>query len=342
MATTGLQVDLGSGDHPVVYRADMDALPIQDIKQRGHAPCVSAVPGVSHACGHDLHSAVAAGLCGALHAMEHELPGPIRIVFQPAEEVRPSGAAALVKDGALSGMRAAFALHCDPARDTGTVGLKTGPLTATADCYTIEVIGEAGHSARPHLARDALLASSSVIQAIYNLGTQRIDPLEPAVINLGMVSGGHAENVICGRVHLSGVVRTLLPDTRERIHQEIRKTAEAAAAVYGCSAEVRFRVGSPPIVNDERLDSMVRSAALDVLGPGGIQQIPKPSTGAEDFGEFSGLAPTYMMRLGVREPGRPTHHLHTAAFNLDEEAIAPAMRIMGRALLQAATPEALR
>lgn len=336
VANTGLWAQMGRGEGPVVYRADIDALPIHDAKQRGRAACVSENPGVCHACGHDLHTAVAAGLATVFKRLENDLPNPIRVVFQPAEETHPSGAKALIDDGGIDGARAAFALHCDPARDTGTVGLRVGALTSTADAYEIDVLGDSGHSARPHLASDAVLASAAVVQSLYSLVPQQVNPLEPAVLNIGRIHGGTAENVIAGKVVLTGVLRTLYADTRERMHKEIRRTAEQAANLHGCTADVRFRLGSPPIVNDESLHRYVDAAAHEVLGPSGVQYIRMPSTGAEDFGEFSVTCPTYMMRLGVRVPGHPTLHLHTPTFDVDERAIAVAMRVMGRALLEAA------
>lgn len=336
VAGTGLWMQVGPGDRPIVYRADIDALPITDAKLRGTSVCVSEVPGVCHACGHDVHSAIAAGLASVFASMADDLPGAVRVVFQPAEEVHPSGARRLIEDGGITGARASFALHCDPEKDSGTVGLKVGPLTATADAFEIDVIGEQGHSARPHLARDAVLGACSVVQALYHVVPQSVNPLEPAVLNIGVIRGGTVENVITDKVRLDGVLRTLYVDTREHLQRELRRVAEAAAAVHGCSADVRFRLGSPPIVNDKRLDAFLERAVVDVLGPSGVRRISLPSTGAEDFGEFSAVAPTYMMRLGVRRPGHPVHHLHTPHFDVDERSIGIAMRVMGRAIMEAA------
>lgn len=333
-AQTGLFVDIGKGARPVLYRADIDALPIQDTKQQGEALCVSHVPGISHACGHDLHSSVAAGLASALYQMEDALPLPVRIIFQPAEEVIPSGAAAMRKEGLFDDIRAALALHTDPIREVGSIGVRIGQLTATSDTYMITVHGESGHSARPHLAKDAILAASNVIRALYGLVTQNINPLEPAVLNVGMISGGDANNVIAGEIKLSGVVRTLSAESRKLMHKEIRGTAEAAARVHGCSATIDFLLGSPPIVNDPRIHELVSDAAATILGEPNVHSIPDPSTGAEDFGQISACAPSYMIRLGVRSPGGPIMHLHTEGFDLDENAIEIGMRVMGRTILR--------
>ena len=334
VAKTGLVVDVGpTGVAPVLYRADIDALPIQDMKQRGGGAVVSEVPGVCHACGHDLHAAVAAGLARVFQALAPELPGPVRFVFQPAEEVFPCGAAAVLAEGVAKGARAALALHADPMRDTGQVGVRLGALTATSDKIVIEVIGESGHGARPHLAHDAILGAAEVVHALYAMISRVVDPVEPAVLSLGTIAGGDADNIIAGRVRLTGTVRTLYSDTRERLHREVRRTAEAAAMVHGCSADVSFVMGSPATHNDQRLHDVLKVAAVDVLGPSGVVEITVPSTGAEDFGEFSAVLPTYMLRLGTRTPGHPTLHLHTPTFDVDERAIGLAMRVMGRAIL---------
>jgi len=334
IAKTGLVVDVGEASGPpVIYRADIDALPIQDMKQRGGAAVVSEVAGVCHACGHDLHTAVGVGLARVFHQLADRLPGPVRFVFQPAEEVFPCGAAEVLREGGAKGARAALALHADPMRDTGHVGVRVGPLTATSDGIQIRVIGESGHGARPHLAHDAILGAAEVVHALYAMISRAVDPVEPAVLSLGTIHGGDADNVIAGSVRLTGTLRTFYNDTRERLHRELRRTAEAAAMVHGCSADVAFVLGSPPTHNDPRLHEVFKAAAAEVLGPSGVVEVNVPSTGAEDFGEFSAVLPTYMLRLGVRAPGHPTRHLHTPTFDVDERAISVAMRVMGRAIL---------
>ncbi len=343
VAGTGLVVDLGTGTgQRVLYRGDIDALPIHEVAPPGGTKLISKNAGVSHACGHDLHAAVAAGLALALKKMEGEIPGRVRIIFQPAEEILPSGAEAMIKAGVLEGVKYAFALHSDPTRDVGTVGVRVGPFTSTSDAFDLKVIGEPGHSARPHLARDAMIAAAGVIQALYHLVGQRVNPLEPAVLNIGKIRGGDVKNVLAGEVTLEGVVRTLLTDTRERLHSEILRVAELAAAVHGCRVELAFQMGAPPICNPAHLHVHVKGAAVDVLGESCVQEIPQPSTGAEDFGHISAAVPSYMMRLGVRTPGHPTTHLHTPGFDLDERAVGVGMRVMARALMSAlvADPDA--
>lgn len=331
-ASTGLISDVGSAAPRVIYRGDIDALPIQEEKPAS-VSYVSQRAGVCHACGHDVHAAVAAGLGWVFHQLGDAVPGGVRIVLQPAEEVVPSGAEAMIREGAASGISAALALHVDPTRDVGTVGVRVGPLTSATDTFSMRIVGLEGHSARPHLAHDAILAASDLVRSLYTLVSQRVSPLVPAVLNVGTIEGGTAKNVIAGECRLEGVIRTLDLDVREQLHAEMRELAANVARMHRCDAQCVLTTGAPPVMNDEGLDALVRDAAADIVGEDNVNTIELPSTGAEDFGMFGIHMPTYMMRLGVRPVGGETHHLHTPQFDIDERAIEHAMRIMGRALL---------
>lgn len=332
-ASTGLVSDVGPDKPRVIYRGDIDALPIHEEKA-DDVPYVSEHDGVCHACGHDVHAAVAAGLGWVFHQLGDALPGGLRVVLQPAEEVVPSGAEAMIREGAAAGISAALALHVDPTRNVGAVGVRVGPLTSATDTFSIRIVGTEGHSARPHLAHDAVLASADLVRSLYTLVSQRVSPLVPAVLNVGTIQGGSAKNVIAGECLLEGVIRTLDLDVRERLHGEIRDMADAVARMHHCEAQCVINTGAPPVMNDAGLDAVVSEAAADVIGQENVQRIELPSTGAEDFGMFGIHMPTYMMRLGVRPPGGATHHLHTPQFDVDEAALGHAMRIMGRAALK--------
>lgn len=332
-ASTGLLVDFGPEDgERVLYRGDIDALPIAELKP-ADLPYLSEHPGVSHACGHDVHASVAAGVAWVLKQLADELPRGVRVAFQPAEEVVPSGAEAMIREGAANGVAAALALHVDPSRELGTVGVRIGALTSATDTFAIRIEGREGHSARPHLARDAILAASNIIQALYTLVSQRVNPLVPAVLNVGTIRGGVAKNVISGECHLEGVVRTLDLGVRDKMHAEMRELVAAVARVHGCEANILINTGAPPVMNDPELDGIVRAASADVLGEDNVRLIEFPSTGAEDFGMFGIHMPQYMLRLGVTPSGAPVHHLHTGEFDVDEEALRIALRVMCRAMI---------
>ncbi len=332
-ASTGLITEVGQGDYGVIYRGDIDALPIFEQKPAG-IDYISQNPGVCHACGHDVHASVAALLAAVFNELGPELDGRVRFIFQPAEEVVPSGAEAMIVDGAAVGINAALALHVDPTRKVGDVGVRTGALTSATDTFAIKISGKAGHSARPFLAKDAILASADVIRALYTLIGQRVNPMYPAVLNVGTIQGGEAKNVIAGEVELSGVVRTLQKEVRELLQREMREVATAAAKVHGCSVQMVLATGAPPVTNDVKLYNIVKGAAADLLGRDHIDEIDFPSTGAEDFGMFGIHMPQYMLRLGVRAPGNKVHHLHTPEFDVDERALAIGARVMGRVILR--------
>ncbi len=332
-ASTGLSVEIGDGDPGVIYRGDLDALPIDESHDEP-LPYASRNAGVCHACGHDFHAAVAAGLARVFGQMAPDLPGRVRFVFQPAEEVVPSGAEAMIRDGAAAGMSAALALHVDPTLDTGQVRLRNGPLTSATDTFQVRIVGRSGHSARPYLAKDAILAATDAVRSLYTLISQRVNPVLPAVLNVGTIRGGEAKNVIAGEVVFEGVVRTLHGDVRNTLHREMNQMVEAVAFAHGCTAHLVLQTGAPPVINDPWLGEIAERAAIDVVGTDAVGWIELPSTGSEDFGMFGLHMPTYMLRVGVRVPGAETVHLHTPSMDVDDSALAVALRVMGRGVLR--------
>lgn len=340
---TGVVVDIpGDSTLPrVIYRGDIDALPIVDTKDPTSTPYASQNSGICHACGHDVHSTIALAVTHVIHALQSELRAPVRIIFQPAEEVLPSGAAAMADAGDLNGASAGLALHVDPSRDVGEVGWLTGPITSATDLFDLRIRGKAGHSARPQLAHDAIAAAAAITQEIYGLARRTINPLHTAVLSVGQIDGGVAPNVVSASARLRGTIRTLHLDDRFSLHEAFTEMAKATAAVYGCEVDVTLTLGAPPVRNDAELAVLVTTSASDVLGAEKVHPLTHPSTGAEDFGVFSDHMRTFMLRLGCATPGEPRRHLHEEGFDLDERSIALGARIMARAVLalsQAALP----
>ena len=313
----------------------IDALPIDtsDVAR----PLKSKNPGISHSCGHDVHASIGAGVAAVFHEMRHELPGRVRVVFQPAEEVVPSGGEAIVEAGILDGMKAAVGIHVDPVLDVGSIGVREGCLTASSDKFILEIQGKSGHAARPHLAHDALLAGARVVDAFTGLVREHINPLESAVVTVGLFQAGEADNVVAGHAHLAGSARSFSPEIRLRVQEEMQRTASLIAEVHNCTATLEIMRGAPSIVNHSALDAIVRSAAGDLLGAGNVHELPHPSSGSEDFGLFGSRGPIYMLRLGVRTPGNPIAHLHTPEFFADERAVGLGIKLMGRVVLRALT-----
>lgn len=318
---------------PVIYRGDIDALPIQDTKDLGTVPYRSTNAGVCHACGHDVHTTIALAVARLMHDLRDALVAPVRVIFQPAEEVLPSGADALDQAGILKNGQAALAVHVDPSQTLGNVGWRTGPITASLDNFRIVLEGHQGHSARPHLSHDAVAAAAEVTLQLHAMIRRHSDPLHTAVLSVGTLRGGVASNVIAGHAELTGSLRARVNEDRPMLRAAVEETARYAAALHGCTAHVHFDVGHPPVRNDEHLARLVAAMAEDVLGEPHVHQQAYPSMGAEDFGHFSNRMPTFMLRLGCGVEGERPRHLHEEGFDLDERTIAVGARIMARSIL---------
>jgi amidohydrolase len=317
----------------VVLRADLDALPLEDEKDVSYR---STVPGVCHACGHDVHTAVllGAGLALAEIAKRDGLPGRVRLVFQPAEELMPGGALDVLEAGLLRGVRHVFALHCDPSLEVGTVGLRVGPITAAADKIDLHLSGPGGHTSRPQNTVDLIYALARVVADLPAALTRVIDPRSAMTLVWGMVSAGSAPNAIPRAALAKGTLRMLDHDAWEAAPEVVHRLAAELAAPYGARAHVDYHRGVPPVVNDAGAVALLRSAAVQALEPGAV--VPtRQSLGGEDFGWYLEHAPGAMARLGVRRPGGPAYDLHQGSFDVDERCIGIGVRLLTATALEA-------
>ncbi|WP_100500033.1 amidohydrolase [Geodermatophilus chilensis] len=331
---TGLVVEVGSGDPVVVLRADIDALPLADLKD---APYASTREGLCHACGHDVHTTVVLGAALALAALD-ELPGTVRCVFQPAEETVPGGATEVVAAGVLEGASRAFALHCDPSIPAGSVGLRTGAITAACDRMDVTLTGPGGHTARPQLTVDLVDALGRLITDLPALLSRQVDPRAGMSLVWGAVNAGCAPNAIPQRGHLRGTVRVLDRDAWTDAETLLRSLVERVAATTGADVEVDYVRGVPPVVNDPRAVALLRSAALETVGSDGLRLSPQ-SMGGEDFGWFADVLPIALARLGTHGGGAPLD-LHRGTFDVDERAIGVGVRLLARTALHALAADA--
>ncbi len=336
LPSSGLYADLGAGDGPVVgLRADLDALPIED---RTNDPWASGKGGVAHACGHDLHTValIGAGLALAELSARGALPGRVRLLAQPAEEVMPGGAQHVIDHGGLDGLTSIFGLHCDPALDVGRVGLREGPLTGAADAIDIRVVGKGGHTSRPHLTQDLTFAIGKLITELPAILSRRMDPRAGVSLVWGVVNAGAAHNVIPSEGRLAGTVRMLDPVAWGEAERMIRSFAEQIVRPYGVAADVRYVRGVPPVVNESRATGVLADAVGTVLGPDG--QVPTvQSLGGEDFAWYLERIPGAMARLGTRTPGGPTFDLHQGDLRVDDRAVAIGARLLAESALLALT-----
>jgi amidohydrolase len=304
----------------------MDALPVQDVTGE---PWASTVPGVAHACGHDVHTTALLGAALALAELDErgELPGRVRLLFQPAEEVMPGGAKQLVAHGHLDDVVRVFALHCDPAVDVGRVGMRTGPLTSAADKIEVHLEGTGGHTSRPHLTGDLTFALAKVTSELPAVLSRRMDPRAGVSVVWGVVRAGSAPNVIPDRGMVAGTVRILDAVAWARCEPIIREAVHDIVRPYGVTARVDYLQGVPPVVNDPASNAVVEAAVRSVLGPAGQTTVPQ-SLGGEDFGWYVEQVPGAMFRLGTRTPGGPTYDLHQGNLRIDERAIAIGAQVL--------------
>lgn len=312
----------------VMLRADMDALPVQEISD---APYASTEPGKMHACGHDGHTAMALGAATLLAHHAAELPGQVLLLFQPAEECM-DGARSMILDGALDNPRpaAAFGLHLWNTMPVGRVSAQSGPIMAAADVLRITIHGRGGHGALPHEAVDAIAVSGQVLSALQTIVSRNVDPQETAVLTVGMVHGGTAFNVIAETVEMQGTIRTFSPTVRETVLTRLRVLLDGVTAGMGARYELTVQEASSAVVNDPAIAEIARQAAVQIVGTTNVVWQP-PSMTSEDFSEFAQRVPSCYILLGSGNPalGLAAPH-HNPRFDFDEDVLP-----IGSALLAA-------
>ncbi|MFJ9317365.1 amidohydrolase [Pimelobacter simplex] len=335
MPRSGVVADLGHGAPTVALRADLDALPVPDLTPH---PWRSSVDGVAHACGHDVHTSALVGAAHALAEIHAQglLPGRVRLIFQPAEEVMPGGAKHLISHGALEGVDRIFALHCDPSVDVGAVGLRSGPITSAADRIDVRLEGSGGHTSRPHLTGDLTFALAKITSELPAVLSRRMDPRAGVSVVWGMLRAGSAPNVIPDHGIASGTVRILDAEAWASCEAVVREAVLDIVRPYGVTASVDYLQGVPPVVNDRLSVAMVASAADDLLGLHHRTEVEQ-SLGGEDFGWYLEHVPGAMFRLGTRTPGGPRFDLHQGDFEADEAAVGFGAQMLAGVALNALT-----
>ncbi|MGH3366639.1 MAG: amidohydrolase [Nocardioidaceae bacterium] len=324
---SGLLAEVGTGEGPIVaLRADLDALPVRDITDD---PWKSTVDGVAHACGHDVHTACLLGAGLALSALDraHPLPGRVRLIFQPAEEIMPGGALEVIADGGLDGVGRVFALHCDPTLDVGHVGLREGPITGAADSLSVRLTGRGGHTSRPHLTQDLTYALAKLVTDLPGALSRRLDPRAGVTLVWGLIRAGSAKNVIPAVGEVAGTLRLLDATAWSTAEAVVRRLVVQLMSPYGVETEVDYVRGVPPVVNEAAATLLMAEAAASVLEEGGVTGTT-PSLGGEDFAWYLESAPGAMARLGTRAPGGPTYDLHQGNLHIDDRAVGVGARVL--------------
>ncbi|GGL76158.1 peptidase [Streptomyces fumigatiscleroticus] len=339
-AGTGLICDIGTesgewngGPTMLALRADIDGLPIPDTK--AECPYRSTVPDRAHACGHDVHTTVVlgAGLVLAELYRQGMLPRPVRLIFQPAEEVLPGGAADAIAGGVLEGVRRIIAVHCDPRVDAGRIGLREGPITSACDRLEIALDGPGGHTARPHLTTDLVTAAARVVTDVPALVSRRIDTRAGLAITWGRIESGHAPNVIPQHAELAGTVRCLDIEAWREAPDMVVGAIDEVANLHGAKSEINYVRGVPPVVNEPAVTELLRHAMVVRRGVQSVEGTEQ-SLGGEDFSWYLEHVPGAMARLGVRTPGeRTVRDLHQGDFDADESAITVGVELFTAAAL---------
>ena len=313
----------------MALRADIDALPLTE---QVDVPWASQVPGVAHMCGHDAHTAMVLGAGLALAASPKELPGRVRLIFQPAEEVQPGGALDVIAADGLDGVDRIFALHCDPRLEVGKVGTRTGAITSACDMLELRLTSPGGHTSRPHLTADLVHALGTVITGLPDLLSRRVDPRSGTVLVWGTVQAGNATNAVPQQGVLGGTLRTAQHATWNELEPLVRSLVTALLAPTGVGYVLEHRRGVPPVVNDAVSADLLARAAERAVGLDaavGTEQ----SSGGEDFGWYLEHVPGAMGRLGVWSGSGDMSDLHQPTFDLDERALPVGVRTLAHAAL---------
>lgn len=323
IATTGLVVEI-AGKNPsaksIALRADMDALPIQEANK---VPYASKVPGVMHACGHDVHTSSLLGTAKILHAIRDQFEGTVRLLFQPGEEKNPGGASYMIRDGALKNPQPSGIIgqHVFPLLPVGKIGFREGMYMASCDEIYLKVIGKGGHAGAPDLTIDPVVIASHIIIALQQVISRNASPKQPTVLSFGRIIGEGATNIIPDEVNIAGTFRAMNEEWRASALKKIRKMAENIAEGMGGKCEVEISHGYPYLQNNPELTRRIRKAAEAYVGAENVVDIDI-TLAAEDFAYYSQVIPASFYRLGTanKEKGI-TSYVHTPTFDIDEDAL---------------------
>lgn len=318
---TGIIAEIKGGKpgKTILLRADIDALPVQELSQ--HIDYKSTIDGKMHACGHDSHTAMLLTAAKALNAIKSDIPGNVRLVFQPAEEIA-QGAKAMINQGVLNGIDNVFGMHIWSKTPANKISCVTGPSFASADLFTVRFKGKGGHGSMPHDTVDAVMVASAFVMNVQAIVAREIDPLEPAVVTIGRMEVGTRFNVIAENAVLEGTVRCFNIEVREQIVSAITRYAHQVADMYRATAEVDYVYGTLPVINEKNSAELAQSIISQAFGDASLYN-ERPTTGGEDFSYYIENIPGAFALLGAGNPQKNTQWAHHhGCFNIDEDVMA--------------------
>ena len=356
LRTLGLEVHTGiahtgvvgilRGGRPgpiVAVRADMDALPVTEdtpfpFKSTERTTYLGQEVGVSHACGHDIHTAVQLGVAAVLASMRERLPGTVKFIFQPAEEGAPpgerGGAPLMIEEGVLEGPRpeVIFGLHASASLDVGVVGYTPGPALAASDAFRVRIIGRGAHGAAPHLAIDPIVMAAQAVEALQTIRSRNLPPLEPSVVTVGLIRGGTRLNIIPNDVEMQGTVRTYSSEMSQAVERRMGEILAGVTAAGGGSYELEYTRMTPTTINDTALTARMVPTIARVVGTAMTRRI-NPWMAAEDFAYYAREVPGFFFMLGVVKPGTASGDHHSSTFMADDGAVPVGIRVMSQVIL---------
>ena len=322
----GVVADIGQGSPCIALRVDTDALPIAE--QTG-LPYASRNPGVMHACGHDVHTAVLLAVAKLLKNWEADLKGTVRLLFQPAEETT-GGAADMISEGCMENpeVTSVMGFHVDPTQKAGCAAFFQGTMNAAATDFTLTVQGKGCHGAHPEQGVDAIVVAAQLITALQSVVSRSIAPTASGVVTIGTISGGTKENIIADSVTMTGTIRALNPQTQSHLKDTVRRISEHTAAAYGAQIQLVMEDLCPALINDESLTNRMYGLAQTLLGKERTVLMQEPSLGADDFAFFSNHVPGCYFNVGARTEGLPGQALHSPLFVPHEDAMETAILLL--------------
>jgi amidohydrolase len=315
----------------IALRADMDALPLDELTE---VPFKSETPGIMHACGHDVHTAILMGVATVLSKHRKHIPGTVKLFFQPAEEKPPGGALNMIEQGGMEGVEHVFGLHVGSDLPAGQVSLTRGYSSANSDLANIRIIGKGGHGAHPQSTVDAVMVGAHVVVALQTIVSRNVGPLDSAVISVGSISAGTINNIIAETADLKLTIRSLKPEIRELLKERIEGIVKGITQAMNATYEMDYVYGYPSLPNDEHMVELVKGIAETTVGAENVRVKDVPGMGGEDFAYFAQKVPGAFFSIGSR-PAENAFPGHNPKFKVDEECIPVGLEMMINLALQA-------